>query len=717
MSDQNRKEKIAILGGGLGSMTTALALTDPDFNPGWKDKYDITLYQEGWRLGGKGASGRGDYGKIEEHGLHIWMGFYENAFEAIQKVYSEVQDVSDGCFKSWEDAFKKHSYIVLEENIDNQWKNWIFNFPENDAVPGSGDKLPSLWEYMKMTLEWMHEIFHKSKHSKIDTQKGHEHHSKVSDWIHKIAHDVKVVIDEGELVLGMKLLTILTHLVKKMDDDPSKHSSEHHGLISDILKQFIHWLKHEVKDLWDKDDESRRLLLLMDTGFTILIGLISDGVLKNPDGLNSIDDYDLQEWLKKHGAIEEVYDVQKSALLKGLYDLVFAYHNGEISKPDFAAGTALRSVFRIVFTYKGSVFWKMQAGMGDTIFTPMYLVLKNRGVKFNFFHRVRNLSLDETEKSVETIKIGRQVNLVNEDYNPLVRIEGLDCWPSWPDYDQIVDGQELKDKGYNLESFWTDWQDVEEIELKKGLDFDTVVFGISIGAVPFICSDLICANEKWKNMVDNVLSVRTLALQVWLKPDLKGLGWQGKSPVIDAYEDPFNTWADMSHLLPRESWPENHDPKNVAYFCGPMEGGIPSPQDKNVQNSEDSKVKGMGIEWLEKYAGYFWPKAASPENPKGLDFNQLVDPENRKGEERINSQYWHAAVNPSERYVLSVKGSTKYRLRAGESGFDNVVITGDWINNSFNAGCVEATVMSGLQASNAISGSPRLEDIAGHYHP
>jgi uncharacterized protein with NAD-binding domain and iron-sulfur cluster len=100
MSDQNRKEKIAILGGGLGSMTTALALTDPDFNPGWKDKYDITLYQEGWRLGGKGASGRGDYGKIEEHGLHIWMGFYENAFEAIQKVYSEVQDVSDGCFKS-----------------------------------------------------------------------------------------------------------------------------------------------------------------------------------------------------------------------------------------------------------------------------------------------------------------------------------------------------------------------------------------------------------------------------------------------------------------------------------------------------------------------------------------------------------------------------------------------------------------------------------------
>jgi len=30
----------------------------------------------------------------------------------------------------------------------------------------------------------------------------------------------------------------------------------------------------------------------------------------------------------------------------------------------------------------------MQAGMGDTIFGPMYEVMKKRGVKFKFFHQV-----------------------------------------------------------------------------------------------------------------------------------------------------------------------------------------------------------------------------------------------------------------------------------------------------------------------------------------
>ncbi|MEO0913221.1 MAG: NAD(P)-binding protein, partial [Pseudomonadota bacterium] len=83
------KEKIAILGGGVGGMVTALALTN---EPGWDEKYDITLYQMGWRLGGKGASGRGPNGRIQEHGLHIWLGFYWNAFNAMKAAFAELQD-------------------------------------------------------------------------------------------------------------------------------------------------------------------------------------------------------------------------------------------------------------------------------------------------------------------------------------------------------------------------------------------------------------------------------------------------------------------------------------------------------------------------------------------------------------------------------------------------------------------------------------------------
>src|SRR5436190_12543586 len=73
------KQKIAVLGGGLGSLTTVYGLTS---DSAWREKYDITVYQMGWRLGGKGASGRNrdQNMRIEEHGLHIWMGFYQNAF-------------------------------------------------------------------------------------------------------------------------------------------------------------------------------------------------------------------------------------------------------------------------------------------------------------------------------------------------------------------------------------------------------------------------------------------------------------------------------------------------------------------------------------------------------------------------------------------------------------------------------------------------------------
>ena len=61
-------KKIAILGGGLGGMTAAYGLTR---KPGWQQEYEITVYQMGWRLGGKGASGRNRAAgqRIEEHGL------------------------------------------------------------------------------------------------------------------------------------------------------------------------------------------------------------------------------------------------------------------------------------------------------------------------------------------------------------------------------------------------------------------------------------------------------------------------------------------------------------------------------------------------------------------------------------------------------------------------------------------------------------------------
>ena len=84
----DRPQRLAILGGGLAGLTAAFELTN---DPHWRDRFEsITVYQMGWRLGGKCASSRGRCDRIEEHGLHVWMGFYENAFRLLRECYAEL---------------------------------------------------------------------------------------------------------------------------------------------------------------------------------------------------------------------------------------------------------------------------------------------------------------------------------------------------------------------------------------------------------------------------------------------------------------------------------------------------------------------------------------------------------------------------------------------------------------------------------------------------
>src|SRR4029453_11438476 len=71
------RERVVILGGGMAGLATAWELSAGD----WRSRLEsITVYQRGWRLGGKGASSRGRYGRIEEHGLHVLLGYYDATF-------------------------------------------------------------------------------------------------------------------------------------------------------------------------------------------------------------------------------------------------------------------------------------------------------------------------------------------------------------------------------------------------------------------------------------------------------------------------------------------------------------------------------------------------------------------------------------------------------------------------------------------------------------
>jgi uncharacterized protein with NAD-binding domain and iron-sulfur cluster len=347
----------------------------------------------------------------------------------------------------------------------------------------------------------------------------------------------------------------------------------------------------------------------------------------------------------------------------------------------------------------------------------MYQALLKRGVKFQFFHKVEELVPDGAQ--IGSIRMTQQVRLAGDAYDPLVPVKGLDCWPSEPLYDQIDPAQAalLQEKGINLESHWTDWpqvyrdafgKELPAVTLKRGVDFDQVVFGISIGSLPVLCPQLLAQSPALLATSENVQTVATQAYQVWLDKDLTQMGWanqpKGQQPVLSGFTEPFDTWAPMDQLLVREDWPAPLDPRNVSYFCSALPvDSYPPVSDHGFPQRMAQVAKEGAIHQLSKEIASLW-SAAGPAG--AFPWQWLVDGSEATGVQRFDSQYWRANVDPSERYVMSVVNSTKYRLRTDQSGFSNLFLTGDWIKTGINAGCVEAAVMAGMQTSRAISGYP-----------
>ena len=137
MSNNGRRQKIAILGGGMAGLTTAWELS----RPGWRDRFEaITVYQRGWLLGGKGASTRGSLGEILEHGLHVWPGYYDNAFRLIRDCYEELDrsHTDPTCrVRTWRDAFVPAPDVGVFEHVDGSVDTWVAQFHTNELVPGA----------------------------------------------------------------------------------------------------------------------------------------------------------------------------------------------------------------------------------------------------------------------------------------------------------------------------------------------------------------------------------------------------------------------------------------------------------------------------------------------------------------------------------------------------------------------------------------------------
>src|SRR6185369_13127891 len=150
------RQKIAILGGGIAGLTTAFELTS---QPGWEQKYEITLYQLGWRLGGKCATGRGPNGRIQEHGIHGFLGCYYNALPLMRECYEALGRKPDQPLATFDDAFKPESFVLMWEFIDNNWRRWPFTAPTNDLSPADPSSLGKVEDWVSALIGFVKRIF------------------------------------------------------------------------------------------------------------------------------------------------------------------------------------------------------------------------------------------------------------------------------------------------------------------------------------------------------------------------------------------------------------------------------------------------------------------------------------------------------------------------------------------------------------------------------
>ncbi len=654
MSDNNKaRTRIAIVGGGPGGIATAFWLTSTQ---ALRDQFEVTLWTRGWRLGGKGATGRNasEHNRIEEHGLHLWLGFYTDSFRTMREAFAELGPHATGTFTSVDQAFSpvRQAAFMERDGPGNPpgYLPWIIPFP---PLPGSPGDPPAEISPLRGLLEWIR------------------------------VHLAREVVPFIRFPAFDALLAKLDELARDQDDPPIDPVR----IVLSALQAMLDRARNDPAALTvDQARTLRRGLILANLAIAFTLGFIADVLLSADESaaFDRLDELEFRDWLRAHGAWDAAL---RCAPLQGIYDLAFAYPNGDATDPlhgAMAAGISVQLLLHMVLLYKDAPLWKMSAGMGETVFTPLYDVLRKRGVTINFFHALEDVAPTADGVSIAALRLRRQAVVANPPYQPFVTVNALRCWPSEPDWSQLVDGHAMQAASVSFEA--TPDTTGTPVTLLQGRDFDAVVLAVPPDVLNLVTPKLRDKHQGWADMLDNANCIATQAFQLWLSIPSASLGFPADPPPpLTAYREPYATWADMSHLLPMESWPAIGAPKTISYHCGPMAQvlGVPS-------GIGDHQAKDAAVKWIATGAAELWPGTVGRGGGGVNDF--------------ILSSYFRANTDPSERYALVLPGTIRFRMKPGERPFQNLFLAGDWTRTLVCGGCFENAVQSGMMAAQAISG-------------
>ena len=689
--------KVAILGGGMAALAAAFEITKTR-------GFEVTIHTLGWRLGGKCASSRGPHDRIEEHGIHGFLGSYYNAFPMLNEVYEYLGRLQGSPLASLPDAVIGMDELQMYYWAPDGTMN-LYNvaFPQN--LEAGDPAKPSGMETIEVLLTAAIAAWERIHH-------GNRDHALVDifDWL---IGEVRAALARGSAA-GVTL-------------------GSGHGLIA-LLEHGVEELQATMRAILEPDPKTNQMYTIFNWLSTIIVGALKDDVALH--GFDQLDNEDWSDWLRRHNAQPETV---VSPIALNTVNLSYQYPlgktldpDGEPARPVMAAGAYLHWSLRGL-GYCGHAIYAFAAGTGETVIAPMYEALVRRGVKFNFFSKVTVLNLSADKSQVASVEIDIQATLKPgvAEYQPLYPAKAangqvLQSWPAGPDFKQLAQIPDPKLVNPDMESWWTDWPAVGTRTLTAGVDYDKLVFGLSLSALPTVCAKLMGASTAWRAMYKGLPTVKTQAFQIWLREDMRTLGWNvpltgNDTALSDTYKAPINGHCEMHHILQWENWPASMRPKSLWYFCDVMPEIAPPPPvtEHDYPAQAHNEVNQNAVDYLDKNIGPLMPLALNKARhglgaPDALDYSLLIGALPGQGAGAMQTQFVRANIDPTERYVQSPPGSTQFRLKPWETGFSNLLIAGDWTYTGLNVGSVECAVMSGRLVSNAITGRPSLSEIPGY---
>ena len=158
----------------------------------------------------------------------------------------------------------------------------------------------------------------------------------------------------------------------------------------------------------------------------------------------------------------------------------------------------------------------------------------------------------------------------------------------------------------------------------------------------------------------------------------------------------------MSHLLPRESWTaDRRHQVDRLLLRRPRRG-----PGRDADAEATDRAKENAIEFVERDLS----RALAGRGADGaFDWERWWTATAARARPASTPSTGAPTRRPGSATCSRRPGSVEHRLPSGDSGFANLKLAGDWTRNGVDGGCVEAAVISGMDAARAITGDQRRD--------